>query len=116
MLLQTGVAGLVGGFVLIAVLSTLLANTAAYFVTNDTQLRESILPGVALALVAMTAVVLPMYVVAPLAIVVDYVACRFAFGLDTRATAIVAAVHYALTLSVNFLVQSTLALYQTAPG
>lgn len=116
MLLQTGAVGILGGFLLLAVLSTLLANTAAYFVTGDTHLRRSILPGGAMAAVGLLSVVVPATIVVLVAVVVDFFACRTAYGLNRRGTATVTAVHIALIVGVSYLVQSTLAIYQTAPG
>ena len=113
---QSGPAGIVGGFLLLAGLSTLLANTAAYFVTGDTHLRRALFPGVAIAVVMLLQAVLPVIAVILLALVVDFTACRIAFGLNRRGTVTVTAVHYALIVGLSYLIQSSLAIYQTAPG
>ncbi|UIO99977.1 hypothetical protein Hbl1158_00995 [Halobaculum sp. CBA1158] len=116
MLLQTAVVGLLGGLVLIAVLSTLLANTSAYFVLGDeAEFRQAVPPGVAMALVGLTAAVLPAAAVIALALVVDAVMVRLAYGLDRRGTAMITAMHYALTVIAAVGVQRVLAVYQTAP-
>ena len=128
MLAQITPVGIVGGFVLVAVLSTLLANTAAYYVTGESQLQRSVLPGVAVGLCALLAAALPDQVatfgvvvdrpavVIPIALVTDAVAVWIAYGLDRRGTAMVTVAHYTLLLVVNFVVQRVLAIYQTAPG
>ena len=116
MLLQSSVATLLGGFLLIAVLSTLLANTAAYFLLGDeAELRQAVPPGVAMALVGLTAAVLPTAAVIALALVVDYAMVFLAYGLDRRGTAIVTALHYSLTILAALGINSVLALFQTAP-
>ncbi|MXR42951.1 hypothetical protein GRX01_16575 [Halobaculum sp. WSA2] len=116
MLLQLSPVGIVGGFLLIAALSTLLANTAAYFVLGDeAELRQAIPPGVAMATVGLTAAVLPAAAVIAIALVVDFVAVRLAYGLDRRGTTMIAAMHYALTILAAYGVNSVLAIYQTAP-
>ncbi|WP_435063323.1 DUF7473 family protein [Halobaculum sp. EA56] len=117
MLLQLSPVGIVGGFLLIATLSTLLANTAAYFVLgNEAELRQALPPGVAMAIVGLTAAVLPAAVVIAVALVVDYVMVRLAYGLNRRGTAMITAMHYALTVVAAYGVNTLLAIYQTAPG
>ena len=115
--LQVSPVQVVGGFLLLAVLSTFVANTAAYFVLgDDADLRRAVAPGVAMATVMLSAVVLPPYVVIPIALAVDFVAIAFSYELNWRGVAIVTAVHYALTLILALSVNQALALYQTAPG
>ncbi|WP_348613579.1 DUF7473 family protein [Halobaculum rarum] len=117
MLLQLAPAGILGGFLLIAVLSTLLANTAAYFVLgNEAELRQAIPPGVAMALVGLSAAVLSPARVIAIALVVDFVVVRLAYGLDRRGTAMITAMHYTLTVLAAIGIQQILAIYQTAPG
>lgn len=116
MLLQLSPAGIVGGFLLIAALSTLLANTAAYFVLGDeAELRQAVPPGVAMATVGLTAAVLPTAAVIALALVVDFVMVRLAYGLDRRGTAMITAMHYTLTILAAYGINSVLAVFQTAP-
>ncbi|MFC7135818.1 DUF7473 family protein [Halobaculum litoreum] len=116
-LLQLSVVGILGGLVLIAVLSTLLANTAAYFLLGDeAELRQAVPPGVAMAIVGLTAAVLPTAAVIALALVVDYVMVYLAYGLNRRGTAIITALHYTLTVLAALGINSVLAIYQTAPG
>ena len=116
MLLQLSPVGILGGFLLIAVLSTLLANTAAYYVLgNEAELRRAIPPGVAMAIVGLSAAVLPPAAVIALALVVDFGTVYLAYGLNRRGTAMVAAGHYALTILAAFGINSLLAVYQTAP-
>ena len=86
MLLQLSPLGIVGGFLLIAVLSTLLANTAADSPTSA------------------------------IALVVDFIMVYLAYGLNRRGTAMITAVHYALTILAAYGINSLLAIYQTAPG
>ncbi|MFB9826220.1 MULTISPECIES: DUF7473 family protein [Halobaculum] len=117
MLLQQSSLGVLAGFLLIAVLSTLLANTAAYFVLGDeAELRQAVPPGVAMALVGLSAAVLPTAGVIAIALVVDFVVVRLAYGLDRRGTAMITAMHYALTVLAAIGIQQILAIYQTAPG
>ena len=114
--LQLSVVGLLGGFVLIAVLSTLLANTAAYFLLgDDAELRQAVPPGVAMALVGLTAAVLPTAVVIALALAVDYAMVYLSYGLNRRGTAIVTALHYSLTILAALGINTVLAVFQTAP-
>lgn len=116
MLLQLSPVGIVGGFLLIAVLSTLLANTAAYFVLgNEAELRQAIPPGVAMATVGLTAAVLPAAATIALALVVDFGIVRLAYGLNRRGTAMITAMHYTLTILAAYGINSVLAIYQTAP-
>lgn len=116
MLLQLSAVGIVGGFLLIAVLSTLLANTAAYYVLGgEAELRQAVPPGVAMAIVGLTAAVLPTAAVIGLALVVDFGMVRLAYGLNRRGTAMITAMHYALTVLAAYGVNSLLAIYQTAP-
>jgi hypothetical protein len=103
------------GVVLIAVLSTLLANTAAYYVTGEVQLARAALPGVAMALVGLASGVLPILVTVVIALVVDFVAVAYAFELDRRRTAMVTAMHFTLIVVVAYVANSLLAIYQTAP-
>lgn len=117
MLLQLSPLGIVGGFLLIAVLSTLLANTAAYYVLGgEAELRQALPPGVAMALVGLSAAVLPTVVVIAIALVVDFIMVYLAYGLNRRGTAMITAVHYALTILAAYGINSLLAIYQTAPG
>jgi hypothetical protein len=60
--------------------------------------------------------VLPVAVVIGTALVVDYAAVAYAFGLTRRGSLMVTAMHYALTVIISFVIQSSLAIYQTAPG
>ena len=116
MLLQLSPLGVLAGFVLIAVLSTLLANTAAYFVLGDeAELRQAIPPGVAMAIVGLSAAVLPAAAVIAVALVVDFVVVHLAYGLTRRGTAMITAMHYALTILAAYGINSVLAIYQTAP-
>ncbi|MFC6786794.1 hypothetical protein ACFQFH_13190 [Halobaculum halobium] len=116
MLLQLSALGVVAGFALIAVLSTLLANTAAYFVLGgEAELRQAVPPGIAMALVGLSAAVLPTAAVIAIALVVDFVVVRLAYGLNRRGTAMITAMHYALTILAAYGVNSVLAIYQTAP-
>ena len=116
MLLQTSPGRVVAGFLLIAAFSTFIANTAAYFVLGDAaELRRAVLPGVAMAGVGLTAAVLPVAVVVALALVVDYAAVSVAYELNRRGTAMVTAMHYALTVVVAVFASYSLALYQDAP-
>ena len=116
MLLQLSAVGIVGGFLLIALLSTLLANTAAYYVLGDeAELRQAIPPGVAMAIVGLTAAVLPPVAVIASALVVDFGMVYLAYGLNRRGTAMIAAGHYTLTILAAFGINSLLAVYQTAP-
>ncbi|WP_313692909.1 DUF7473 family protein [Halorarum halobium] len=116
MLLQTSPGRVVAGFLLIAVLSTLVANTAAYYVLGDAaELRRAVLPGVAMAAVGLTAAVLPVAAVIGLALVVDFVAVAVAYDLNRRGTAMVTAMHYTLTVAVALFANYSLALYQDAP-
>ncbi|WP_435123744.1 DUF7473 family protein [Halobaculum sp. D14] len=115
--LQAALAPLVGGFLLIALLSTLLANAAAYFVMGDrASLRLAVAPGVTMALVSLTAAVLPVYAVIAFALVADFAVIYAVYDLPARSTAIVTAMHYALTVILAYSVNSLLAIYQTAPG
>ena len=115
--LQVSPAQVVGGFLLLAILSTLVANTAAYFVLGDAaELRRAVAPGVAMATVMLSAVVLAVYAVIVLALVVDFAAVSLSYDLSRRRAAAVTAVHYALTLGLALFANYTLALYQTAPG
>lgn len=116
-LLQLSVVGLLGGFLLIALLSTLLANTAAYFVMgDDAEFRRAVVPGVSMALVGLTAAVLPPAAVIALALAVDFGVIYLVYGLDRRGTAIVTALHYSLTIVAAYGINSVLAVFQTAPG
>lgn len=115
--LQVSPVSVVGGFLLLAVFSTFVANTAAYFVLGDAaELRRAVAPGVATATVMLSAVVLPAYAVIPLALTVDFVAISLSYELNWRGTAMVTAVHYSLTLILAISVSRALAIYQTAPG
>lgn len=115
--LQVSPVQVVGGFLLLAVLSTLVANTAAYFVLGDeAELRRAVAPGLAMATAMLSATVLPAYAVIPLALAVDFAAVSLSYDLTRRGAAVVTAVHYALTLVLALFVNYTLALYQTAPG
>ncbi|SHH08462.1 DUF7473 family protein [Halobaculum gomorrense] len=117
MLLQSSPLGILGGVLLIAVLSTLLANTAAYFVLGgEAELRQAVPPGVAMALVGLSAAVLPPAAVIAIALVVDYAVVYLAYGLNRRGTAMITAMHYALTILAAYGINSLLAIYQTAPG
>lgn len=114
--LQTSPGRIVAGFLLIAVLSTFVANTAAYFVMGDAaELRRAALPGAAMATVGLTAAVLPVPAVVALALVVDYAAVSVAYGLNRRGTAMVTAMHYTLTVVLAVFASYSLALYQDAP-
>lgn len=114
--LQTSPGRIVAGFLLIALLSTFIANTAAYFVMGDAaELRRAVLPGAAMAAVGLTAAVLPVPAVVVLALVVDYAAVSVAYGLNRRGTAMVTAMHYTLTVVVAVFASYSLALYQDAP-
>lgn len=115
--LQVTPVQIVGGFLLLAVLSTFVANTAAYFVIGDAaELRRAVVPGVAMATAMFTAVVLPPFAVIVIALVADFLAVRAAYGLPLRGVAMVTAVHYTLTLVLALFVNYSLAIYQTAPG
>ncbi|WP_277554601.1 DUF7473 family protein [Halobaculum limi] len=108
---------ILGGFLLIALLSTLLANTAAYYVLgNEAELRQAVPPGVAMALVGLTAAVLPTAAVIAIALVVDFVMVYLAYGLNRRGTAMITAIHYTLTILAALGINTLLAVYQTAPG
>lgn len=116
-LLQVSPLGVAGGFVLLATLSTLVANTAAYYVLGDAaEFRRAPVVGVATALVALSLVVLPPYAVILLVLVVDFAVISVVYELDRRRAAMITAVHYALTVILALTVQFTLGLYQTAPG
>ncbi|QLG28302.1 hypothetical protein HUG10_12435 [Halorarum halophilum] len=116
MLLQTSPGRVVAGFLLIALLSTFIANTAAYFVMGDAaELRRAVLPGIAMAGVGLTAAVLPVAAVIALALAVDFVAVSLAYELNRRGTALVTAMHYTLTVVVALFANYSLALYQDAP-
>lgn len=115
--LQVSPVQVAGGFLLLAALSTLVANTAAYFALgDDAELRSAVGPGLAMATAMLTLAVLPPYAVIPLALAADFVAVRLSYRLNWRGAAVVTAVHYALTLVVALFANYTLALYQTAPG
>lgn len=118
MLLQLSTAvGIVGGVLLIAVLSTLLANTAAYYVLGgEAELRQAVPPGVAMAIVGLSAAVLPTALVIAVALVVDFAVIYLSYGLNRRGTAMITAIHYALTVLAAYGINSLLAIYQTAPG
>jgi len=97
-------------------LSTLLANTAAYFVLgNEAELRQAVPPGVAMATVGLTAAVLPAAATIALALIVDFAVIRLAYGLGHRGTAMITAMHYTLTILAAYGINSVLAIYQTAP-
>ncbi|QLG60815.1 DUF7473 family protein [Halorarum salinum] len=114
--LQTSPGRIVAGFLLIALLSTFIANTAAYFVMGDAaELGRAVLPGAAMAAVGLMAAVLPVPAVVVLALVVDYAAVSVAYGLNRRGTAMVTAMHYTLTVVVAVFASYSLALYQDAP-
>lgn len=106
---------IVGGLVLLAVLSTLLANTAAYYVTGEVELARAAVPGVAMALVGIASSLLPILVTVLAALVVDFLAVTFAYGLDRRRTAMVTVMHFTLIVVVAYVVNSALAIYQSAP-
>ena len=115
--LQVSPVQVAGGFLLLVVLSTLVANTAAYFVLGDAaELRRAVVPGLAMATAMLSAVVLPPYAVIALALAVDFLAVAFSYDLNWRGVAMVTAVHYSLTLVLALFVNYTLAIYQTAPG
>ncbi len=113
--LQTGFQ-IAGGLLLLAVLSTLLANTAAYYVTGDVDLQRAALPGVAMALAGLASGLLPILVTVVIALVVDFAAVSVAYELDRRRTTMVTLMHFSLIVVVAYVVQNLLALYQTAPG
>jgi hypothetical protein len=113
--LQVSGVQIVGGAFLIAVLSTLLANTAAYYVTGESDLGRAVFPGVAMAVVGLASGVLPILVTVVVALLVDYAVVAYAYELDRRGTAMVTAAHFTLIVVVAYLVNSTLAIYQTAP-
>ena len=106
---------IVGGLALLAVLSTLLANTAAYYVTGEVELARAAVPGVAMALVGIASSLLPILVTVLAALVVDFLAVTVAYGLDRRRTAMVTVVHFTLIVVVAYVVNSALAIYQSAP-
>lgn len=114
--LQVSGLQVAGGLFLLAVLSTLLANTAAYYVTGESQLDRAILPGVVMALAGLASSVLPALVTVVLALVADFLAVTYAYELDRRRSAMVTAAHFTLIVVVAYVVNSGLALYQTAPG
>lgn len=113
--LQVSPVQILGGFLLIATLSSLLANTAAYYVTGESQLGRAILPGVVMSLAGLSASVLPILATVLLALAVDYGAVLFAFRLDYRRTAMVTVMHFTLIVVVAYVVNSSLAIYQTGP-
>lgn len=113
--LQLGGVQVVGGFLVIATLSTLLANTAVYYVTGDVDLPRAIVPGVAMTVVGLGAALLPVPLVVVAALVVDFVVVSVVYEFDRRRTAMVTAAHFTLIVVVAYLVNSLLAIYQTAP-
>lgn len=116
-LLQVSPLGVAGGFLLLAVLSTLVANTAAYYVLGDAaEFRRAPAVGVATALVALTVAILPAYAVILLVLLVDFIVISIAYELDYRRAAMITAIHYALTVILALTIQFSLGLYQTAPG
>ncbi|MEZ3145021.1 hypothetical protein [Halobaculum sp. MBLA0143] len=115
-LLQVSGVQIAGGLLLLAVLSTLLANTAAYYVTGEIELPRAAVPGVAMALAGIASSVLPILVTVLLALVVDSLAVKVAYGLDNRRTAMVTTMHFTLIVVVAYVVNSALAIYQSAPA
>ncbi len=115
-LLQVSGVQIVGGLLLLSVLSTLLANTAAYYVTGEVELARAAVPGVAMALAGIVSSILPILVTVVLALVVDFVAVSVAYGLDRRRTAMVTVMHFTLIVVVAYVVNSGLAIYQSAPA
>jgi uncharacterized membrane protein YozB (DUF420 family) len=114
--LQVSGVQIAGGAFLLATLSTLLANTAAYYVTGESQLGRAVLPGVVMAVAGLASSVLPTLVTVVLALAADFLAVTYAYELDRRRSAMVTAAHFTLIVVVAYVVNSGLALYQTAPG
>jgi hypothetical protein len=102
--LQVSGVQIAGGAFLLATLSTLLANTAA------------VLPGVVMAVAGLASSVLPTLVTVVLALGLDFLAVTYAYELDRRGSAMVTVAHFTLIVVVAYVVNSGLALYQTAPG
>jgi hypothetical protein len=113
--LQVSGVQVVGGVFLLATLSTLLANTAAYYVTGESQLGRAILPGVTMSVAGLSEVFLPVAAVICLALVLDFLAVTYAYNLDQRRSAMIVIGHFTLTVVVAVVVQNSLALYQTRP-
>lgn len=114
--LQVSGVQIAGGAFLLATLSTLLANTAAYYVTGESQLGRAVLPGVVMAVAGLASSVLPTLITVVLALGLDFLAVTYAYELDRRGSAMVTVAHFTLIVVVAYVVNSGLALYQTAPG
>jgi len=113
--LQVSGLQVAGGAFLLATLSTLLANTAAYYVTGESQIGRAILPGVVMTAVGLSQAFLPVAVVIALALLLDFVAVTYSYKLTRQQSVMVAVGHFTLTLVVAVVVQNGLAIYQTRP-
>jgi hypothetical protein len=111
-----GPLAFLGTFVLTALFFGLTAHIAARYVLGDVPVRRALVVGVVPA-VAVTALIrFPPVVIIPAALLGDFLALRAVYRLRYRTTALVAIVHYTVSVLLAVVVGNTLRILSTAPG
>lgn len=120
MLLQTsaGPVPVAGTFLSLAVFLSVTAHVAARNVLGDVRARRALTVGPGPAAVAVTGAALSITpaLTVPLAVVVDALLVRRAYGLERRPTVYVTAIHAVVSVLLGAVVVAGFLLLRTAPG
>lgn len=111
-----GPVAFLGTFVATALFFGVTAHLAARYVLGDAPVARAFLVGTVPAVVSVALIRFPPWVIVPTALVGDFLAIHAVYRLRYRTTALVAVVHYTVTVLAALVLTYALALLETAPG
>jgi hypothetical protein len=111
-----GLLAFVGTFVLGALFYALTAHIAARYVLGDVPYSRALLVGIVPSAVVVLLSQYPILVILVVSFLADAVAIQQVYRLRARTAALVAVVHYTVTVLLVLTLRGLLSLLATAPG